>query len=171
MKDIATALGYAVTIGVAALLFYVGYTQVLGLRSDPLAMAAAALCGAVSGAVAWPSPPFEEALARPRADLVIGSRTALLFYVLFTTATVIERFPEYFGAVDGVHQTFSTMLLSLPALVVVSLGVMIYATMGAAFFLSTFIAAVWVRLARRVHQHHSPPPSPCAPAPPPQRGR
>jgi len=169
MRDIATALGYALTIAVAAILFHVGYTQLLGLRTDPLAMAMAALCGAVSGAVAWPGPPAEPALAHPRAAMMIGSRTALLFYVLFTIATVIERFPEYFGAVDGVQQTFTTMLLSLPALVVVSLGVMIYATMGAAFFVSVFIAAGWVRLARRALQ--PPHPSPCAPAPPPQRGR
>lgn len=151
MRDIATALGYALTIAAAAVLFYIGYTHLLGLRSDALAMAAVALCGAVSAAMAWPNPPGDDALARPRADLVIGSRTALLFYVLFTIATVIERFPEYFGAVDGVHQSVSTLLLSLPGLVVVSLGVMIYATMGAAFFLSVFIARFWVRQGRRVH--------------------
>ncbi|WP_431856185.1 hypothetical protein [Azospirillum sp.] len=156
MRDIATGLGYALTIAVAAILFFVGYTQLLGLRSDALAMVAAGMCGAISATMAWPSPPGDEVLNRPRADLVIGSRTALLFYVLFTIATVVERFPEYFGEVDGVHQTMTTLLLSLPGLVVVSLGVMIYASMGAAFFLSVLIARFWVRQARRAHAAHPP---------------
>ncbi|HYH39237.1 MAG TPA: hypothetical protein VD860_13515 [Azospirillum sp.] len=156
MRGIATGLGYALSVAAAAILFYVGYTQLLGLRSDALAMVAAGLCGAISATLAWPGPPGDEALNRPRADLVIGSRTALLFYVLFTTATVIERFPEYFGEVDGVHQTVTTLLLSLPGLVVVSLGVMIYASMGAAFFLSVIIARFWVRQARRARTAHPP---------------
>lgn len=164
MKDVATALGYALTIAVAASLFYAGYTHLLGLRSDAVAMAAAGLCGAASATLAWPGASGDDVLNRPRADLVIGSRTALLFYVLFTTATVIERFPEYFGAVDGINQTLTTLLLSLPGLVVVSLGAMIYATMGAAFFLSVIVARFWVRQARRAHAaaHHAPPHPPAA---------
>ncbi|WP_448189822.1 hypothetical protein [Azospirillum sp. sgz301742] len=152
MRDIATALGYTLTVALAAFACYVGYTTILGLRSDPLAQVAAALCGVVSGAVAWPRPPLAVALSRPHIALQIGSRTALLFYLLFTTATVVERFPEYFGEVDGVNQSVATLLLSLPALVVMSLGAMIYATFGAAFFLSVFLASIWVWLARRAHQ-------------------
>ena len=156
MRDIATGLGYALTIAVAAILFYVGYTWLLGLRSDTPAMAAAGVCGAIAGALAWPPPPGDGVFNRRRADLVIGSRTALLFYVLFTIATVVERFPEYFGTVDGVHHTLATLLLSLPGLVVVSLGVMIYATMGAAFFVSVVAARFWVRQARRLRAAHPP---------------
>lgn len=152
MRGIATALGYTLTVAVAAVVCYVAYTTLFGLRSDPLAQMAAALCGGVSGAIGWPRPPVAEALARPRIALQIGSRTALWFYLLFTTATVVERFPEYFGALDGIHQTVASMLFSLPALVVMSLGAMIYATFGAAFFLSVFIATGWVWLARRAHQ-------------------
>lgn len=168
MRDIATALGYTLTVAFAAVAFYIGYTTLLDLRSDPLAQAAAALCGAVSGAVAWPRPPVAEALARPGIVLRIGSRTALWFYLLFTTATVVERFPEYFGEVDGISQSVATMLFSLPALVVMSLGAMIYATFGAAFFVSVVIATGWVWLARRAHQPRpaARPAAPCAPMPP-----
>lgn len=150
MKSIALGLGYAASIATAAALFYLGYTHLLNLRSDVLAIAAAALCGGGAAAAAWPGQPDDRVLRLARADLVIGGRTALLFYVLFTIATVAQRFPDYFGAVDGVHQTVATLLLSLPGLVVVSLGVMIYATMGAAFFLAVPIARFWVRRARRL---------------------
>ncbi|HYG89125.1 MAG TPA: hypothetical protein VD978_23020 [Azospirillum sp.] len=155
MRDGATALGYALTVALAAIVFYAGFTTLLDLRADPLAYGAVALCGTISGAVAWPR--THEEFGRSHVALQIGSRTAIWFYLLFTTATVTERFPEYFGEIDGGTQTLMTMLFSLPALIVASLGAMIYATFGAAFFISAFIAGGWVRLARRAAPPRPPP--------------
>lgn len=154
MRDGLAALGYTLSVAFAAVAFYAGYTTLLGLRADAFAYGAVGLSATLAGAIAWPR--TAGGLARPRAALHIGSSTAIWFYLLFTTATVVERFPEYFGEVDGVSQTVTTMVFSLPGLIVVSLGVMIYTTFGAAFFLSTFIAGIWVRLARRERR---PPPA------------
>ncbi|HEY0832428.1 MAG TPA: hypothetical protein VGE72_00855 [Azospirillum sp.] len=163
MKGITAALGYVVSIALSAWALHGAFTSLLTLRADPGSSVEAGLCALVAAALSWPRRPLHELPLRQRHAATIGSRTAGLFYLLFTATTVIERAPEYMQFVDGVAETLLYVVFSLPLMIMFSTGAMIYGTAAAGFFVSILLATLWARVARRLM------PITCSPAPPEPR--
>jgi hypothetical protein len=168
MKDIRAALGYAVSAALSAGVLHGAFTAFLTLRADPGSSTEAGLCALVAAALSWPRRPLEELPLRQRHAATVGSRTAGLFYLMFTAVTITERAPEYMEYVDGWAETILYVVFSLPLLVLFSTGAMIYGTAAAGFFVSIGLATLWMRLARRLAAGAAVSRSPVPPAPRPE---
>ncbi|HYD65172.1 hypothetical protein [Azospirillum sp.] len=151
MNDFRAAVGYVASVALSAWALHGAFTSFLTLRADPGSSIEAGLCALAAAALSWPRRPLHELPLRQRHAATIGSRTAGVFYLLFTALTVIERAPEYMEYVDGVAETVLYVVFSLPLLILFSTGAMIYGTAAAGFFVSIALATLWMRVARRLH--------------------
>ncbi|HYH19990.1 MAG TPA: hypothetical protein VD995_15360 [Azospirillum sp.] len=165
MKDFRAALGYVVSVALSAWALHGAFTAFLTLRADPGSSTEAGLCALVAAALSWPRRPLHELPLRQRHAATVGSRTAGLFYLLFTATTVVERAPEYMEYVDGLAETILYVVFSLPLLVLFSTGAMIYGTAAVGFFVSIGMATLWMRVARALTPVIG---SPAPPAPRPE---
>lgn len=151
MKKLSAALGYVVTVALAAGALHWLYSSLLHTWVDTGSAGIAAMCGGLAAGLAWPRVNRSTGTAGRRVIMEVSARTAGIFYLSFTAMTVGGAlFAEYVGQADGALEAAAIIVLSLPLAVLFSTGAMIYLTAGAAFFASLAAAAVWVRVARRI---------------------